>query len=109
MNTTFNQPVGNSAPVMIEDRISFFRWDDLFGELDAQGCAIMTGLLTRDECRGIAGLYPQEEHFRSHIHMSRHGFGKGEYRYFRYPFARPDFRSALGALSSSCDGREPVE
>lgn len=30
----------------------------------------MAGLLTRDECRGIAGLYPQEEHFRSHIHMA---------------------------------------
>ncbi|WP_414833580.1 hypothetical protein [Afifella sp. YEN Y35] len=70
MNATFNQPVGNSAPVMIEDRIRSFRWDDLCGELDAQGCAVMAGLLTRDECRGIAGLYPQEEHFRSHIHMA---------------------------------------
>lgn len=29
MNATFNQPVGNSPPVMIEDRIRSFRWDDL--------------------------------------------------------------------------------
>ncbi|TGR90514.1 proline hydroxylase, partial [bacterium M00.F.Ca.ET.191.01.1.1] len=44
-----------------------------------------------------AGLYPQEHHFRSHIHMARHGFGKGEYRYFRYPL--PDLIGGLrGAL-----------
>jgi hypothetical protein len=38
-------------------------------------------------------MYPQEEHFRSHIHMARHGFGKGEYRYFKYPL--PDLLGGL--------------
>src|SRR5262249_50297724 len=37
------------------------------------------------ECRAIAALYPDESHFRSQVHMARHGFGKGEYRYFKYP------------------------
>ena len=93
MNPAFSLPVSNFAPAMIGDRIRSFRWDDLCGELNAQGCAVMAGLLTLDECRGIAELYPREEHFRSHIHMARHGFGKGEYRYFRYPL--PDLISAL--------------
>lgn len=93
MKPAFSQPVSNSAPAMIGDRIRSFRWDDLCGGLDAQGFAVMAGLLMRDECRGIAELYPQEEHFRSHIHIARHGFGKGEYRYFRYPL--PDLISTL--------------
>ena len=49
--------------------------------------------------REIAALYPHEEHFRSHVHMARHGFGKGEYRYFKLPAARPDRRPAHRALS----------
>jgi hypothetical protein len=50
-------------------------------------------LLSPAECRAIAALYPDESHFRSHIHMARHGFGKGEYRYFKYPL--PDLLAGL--------------
>lgn len=96
MNSSSIESVSHSVPDMIEDRIRSFRWNDLRGELDAQGCAIMPGLLTLEECRGIADLYPQDEHFRSHIHMARHGFGKGEYRYFKYPL--PDL---IGSLRTS--------
>ena len=61
------------------------------------GCAVLKALLTPDECQRIAALYPQEQHFRSHIHMARHGFGKGEYRYFKYPLPSPiaELRTAL--------------
>jgi uncharacterized protein len=54
-------------------------------DLDQEGCALLAGLLTPEECRAFAALYPDERHFRSTVHMARHGFGKGEYRYFRYP------------------------
>jgi uncharacterized protein len=40
-------------------------------------------LLAADECAGMAALYPHEAHFRSRIEMARHGFGRGEYRYFK--------------------------
>ena len=50
-------------------------------------------LLSPEECAEIASLYPHEEHFRSHIVMARHGFGKGEYRYFKYPL--PDLLGGL--------------
>jgi hypothetical protein len=74
-------------------------WDAVGVELNAYGCTVLPKLLTAGECRGIATLYPQEQHFRSHIHMARHGFGKGEYRYFKYPLPAliGDLRGALYA------------
>ena len=64
-------------------------------DLDLQGCAILEKLLSPEECRAIAALYPEERLFRSTVHMVRHGFGKGEYRYFRYPL--PDRLADLRA------------
>ena len=57
----------------------------LEADLDAQGFALIEKLLSPEACRVFAALYPEERHFRSTVHMARHGFGKGEYRYFRYP------------------------
>jgi uncharacterized protein len=54
-------------------------------QLDAQGWALLEGLLSAAECSAIAGHYGNDEHFRSHVIMARHGFGRGEYKYFRYP------------------------
>jgi hypothetical protein len=68
-------------------------WQSIGADLDSFGCAVIEKLLRPEECAGIAALYAQEEHFRSHVIMARHGFGKGEYRYFRYPL--PD---QLGGL-----------
>jgi uncharacterized protein len=68
-----------------EARVTAYDWGQLASELDRFGAAVLPKLLTPEECCSIAALYPQEERFRSHIVMSRHGFGKGEYRYFRYP------------------------
>ncbi|HWK66620.1 MAG TPA: 2OG-Fe(II) oxygenase [Rhizobiaceae bacterium] len=66
-------------------RVALYDWSNLTRELDSFGCVVMKELLKPEECREIAGLYDEESHFRSHVHMARHGFGKGEYRYFRYP------------------------
>jgi hypothetical protein len=80
-----------------EARVAGYDWTALAGELDDAGAAILEGLLTPDECASLAALYPAETHFRSHVRMARHGFGKGEYRYFRYPL--PDLVAGLrGAL-----------
>lgn len=57
----------------------------LASELDAQGWAIVRNPLSLADCRQVSSLYDAPEHFRSHVHMARHGFGRGEYRYFRYP------------------------
>ena len=78
-------------------RIERYDWRATGADLDAQGCAVLPKLLTPRECAELAALYPHEEHFRSHIHMARHGFGKGEYRYFKYPLPAliADLRTAL--------------
>ncbi|WP_421917181.1 2OG-Fe(II) oxygenase [Mesorhizobium sp.] len=87
----------DAAARLTEARVARYDWAALGDELSGHGCAVMEKLLSPDECRRIAGLYPDESHFRSHIHMARHGFGKGEYRYFRYPL--PDLIASLrGAL-----------
>ena len=61
------------------------RFGHIAGDLNAQGCAVLEKLLTPDECRQLAALYRSDDGFRSRVVMARHGFGKGEYKYFSYP------------------------
>ena len=74
-------------------RVAAYDWQTLARELDSYGCAVLPELLSPLECRAIADLYSEESHFRSQVHMARHGFGKGEYRYFKYPL--PDLLVSL--------------
>jgi hypothetical protein len=53
--------------------------------LDAHGNAVLPGLLSAEQCVEIAALYPKEAGYRSRVVMARHGFGRGEYKYFAYP------------------------
>ena len=74
---------------LIAQRVEWCGWAAIASELDGHGSAVIDSLLTPAECAAIAGLYAHEEHFRSHIRMARHGFGRGEYRYFGYPLPGP--------------------
>jgi len=60
-------------------------WATIEASLDVRGNAVLPGLLNAEQCREIAALYPREDGFRSRIVMARHGFGRGEYKYFAYP------------------------
>jgi hypothetical protein len=71
--------------VSAEARVAAYDWRALASELDSYGCVVLPQLLSSAECSTIAALYSDESHFRSHVYMARHGFGKGEYRYFKYP------------------------
>jgi uncharacterized protein len=74
-------------------RVDAIDWALATSELDTQGCAVLKGLLTPDECAALAAMYPDDSHFRSRIVMGRHGFGRGEYKYFSYPL--PDLVAEL--------------
>jgi hypothetical protein len=67
------------------DRISALDWTRISQDLDAQGSALLKYVLSPEECRSLAALYSDDTLFRSRIVMSRHGFGRGEYKYFKYP------------------------
>lgn len=90
-----NRALADSAapPASAEARVAAYDWQALTSELDSFGCAILPKLLSPEECRGISDLYADESHFRSRVIMARHGFGKGEYRYFKYPL--PDLLGGL--------------
>jgi len=62
-------------------------------ELDRNGFAVAAGMLSASELAALVGSYPHESLFRSRVVMSRHGFGRGEYQYFRYPL--PDIVATL--------------
>ena len=88
--TTAIRPVPSSD---LAARVDAIDWAQATDDLDAQGCAVLKALLTSDECRALAALYPDDKHFRSRIVMGSHGFGRGEYKYFAYPL--PDLIARL--------------
>ena len=74
-----------------------FDWAGMAAHLDAHGWARLETLLSGEECAAIAALYDDERRFRSHVRMERHGFGRGEYKYFAYPLPErvADLRRAV--------------
>jgi len=62
--------------------------DTLTDEIAERGYAVRT-LLKPESCAALIGLYDTDENFRSRVVMARHGFGRGEYKYFRYPLPDP--------------------
>jgi uncharacterized protein len=66
-------------------RVSELDWQRIARELNERGSAMLEGVLTPEECESLASMYANESGFRSRIVMERHGFGRGEYKYFSYP------------------------
>jgi hypothetical protein len=81
------------SPLRDPDVAAGVDWGTIGDSLDARGFAIMPRLLTREQCTAVAAMYPDDARFRSHIYMARHGFGRGEYKYFAQPL--PDLVASL--------------
>ena len=79
----------------VGERIASLDWSSVADALDAHGCAVTGPVLAPDDCASLASAYDQDAPFRSRIVMARHGFGRGEYKYFAYPL--PDLGAALRA------------
>ena len=77
--------VPRSEAVELAERIGVINWDNIAQDLDARGSAVIKHLLNSNECQALAALYPTDALFRSRVVMARHGFGRGEYKYFNYP------------------------
>ncbi|MCL2450050.1 MAG: 2OG-Fe(II) oxygenase [Polyangiaceae bacterium] len=105
----------SSDATALERRIDDVDWSAAVEELDERGYAVMRGLLRRRECEAIVSLYDDRDRFRSCVVMERHGFGRGEYRYFDYPLPEQvsDLRTALYAklapIANEWHGRMRIE
>ncbi|HEX3380552.1 MAG TPA: 2OG-Fe(II) oxygenase [Paraburkholderia sp.] len=74
------------APMQtIDRRVDGLDWPRIEHDLDQYGCAAVAQLLTPRECDALSALYARDGLYRSRIVMARHGFGRGEYKYFAYP------------------------
>jgi uncharacterized protein len=99
MKSAANKTIRPTPESGIASRVEAIDWTQANADLDAQGCAVLKGLLSADECRTLAALYPDDSYFRSRVVMGRHGFGRGEYKYFSYPLPQmiAELRPALYA------------
>ena len=81
----------------IAERMSSIAWERVESDLNEYGGAVLEQLLTPDECESVTAIYPDDAAFRSRVVMARHGFGRGEYKYFRYPLPKlvEDMRTHL--------------
>lgn len=74
--------------ITLPNRMAGLDWPGIAAALDARGCATTGRLLSPAECDALTTLYDGDG-FRSHIIMARHGFGRGEYKYFSNPLPAP--------------------
>jgi hypothetical protein len=81
-------------------RVAALDWRGIAAALDLHGCAVVNGLVAPEACTALAEGYDAEDTFRSRIVMARHGFGRGEYKYFAYPLP-PLVRELRAALYPS--------
>jgi len=78
------------------ERVAALDWPGIAAAIDAHGCAVVRALVAPPACAALAASYDDEALFRSRIVMARHGFGRGEYKYFAYPL--PPLVGELRAL-----------
>jgi hypothetical protein len=93
MKTEKSRTPSIAAARAIVQRVDALNWEKIEDDLDVFGSAVIPHLLTEQECEALASLYPREDIYRTRIVMARHGFGKGEYKYFDYPL--PDILAGL--------------
>lgn len=97
MNAAVESLRVHATALDVSSRVKEIDWECVSTELDAQGCAVVKLLLGAEECAALAALYARDDVFRSRVVMGRHGFGRGEYKYFTYPLP-PIVRSLRTAL-----------
>ena len=79
-NKLSGAPAGDVA-----SQLAALDWQHISDQLGTQGYAIIPALLTPAQCSSLVDLYAAQGLFRSRVIMSRHGYGRGEYQYFKYP------------------------
>jgi hypothetical protein len=91
------RPARTRPPLSVGDRVARLDWPRIAAELSDRGAAATGPVLTHTECEALAAGYDDDTAFRSRVVMARHGFGRGEYKYYGYPLPGPiaPLRAAL--------------
>ena len=100
---------GDSGPDEGLAAISTLDWPAIERDLDAYGCAVAPKLISPETCRELQALYPEDTRFRSRVVMAKHGFGRGEYKYFAYPLPEPIVALRRGFYPTARANRGSVE
>lgn len=104
--TAKSEPASRSATRALAAKVAALDWRSIAAELDTHGCATTGPLLDSEQCAALANSYDSETPFRSRVVMARHGFGRGEYKYFSYPLPptiarlRADLYPPLAAVAN---------
>ena len=85
MNARDHHAAAFASATAVGKRVDAIDWARISVDLDAQGSAVIERLISPSQCQELAALYRIDELFRSRVVMGRHGFGRGEYKYFSYP------------------------
>lgn len=67
-------------------KVESMDWNSIYHSLNEKGYASIKGILSKEECEHLSDMYSDNHLYRNTINMQRYRFGKGEYKYFNYPF-----------------------
>ncbi|MDH7784704.1 hypothetical protein QBD01_000704 [Ochrobactrum sp. 19YEA23] len=81
---------------MAAAKVAAYDWEKIGSELDTFGTAILPKLLLESDCHNFATKWHDSAAFRTTISMARHGFGRGEYKYYANPLP-----ALIGSLRAS--------
>ncbi|MEM6669724.1 MAG: 2OG-Fe(II) oxygenase [Pseudomonadota bacterium] len=74
-----------TALMTLEDTIDAIDWSAVRSQLLETGVGETGRILSVRDCRALRAAYGRSDLFRKKIVMARHGFGAGEYQYFKNP------------------------
>ena len=88
-------------PSDIAARVDAIDWTQATADLDAQGCAVLKGLLSPDECAALAALYPDDKQLPQPDRDGPPRLWPRRVQIFRLSAARPDRGTAARALRAA--------
>ncbi|MBK0380757.1 2OG-Fe(II) oxygenase [Mucilaginibacter segetis] len=69
----------------IKQRIEAAHWAEVTESMNERGYACIPKILLTEECNSLIASYADDSLYRKTITMEKHGYGRGQYKYYNYP------------------------
>ncbi|WP_222983003.1 2OG-Fe(II) oxygenase [Flagellimonas meishanensis] len=69
----------------ITKKLEAISWKAVQKDLYENGFAVVKNVLDNEQCEALIASFNKPEHYRKTVDMERYRFGKGLYKYFKYP------------------------